>query len=57
MSGYDGSGYEESLDNETCAYPSSDEDDEPGIDDEDGLEGNESGETKRCVLFLFFENL
>ncbi len=44
LSGYDGSGYEESLDNETCAYPTSDE--EAGNDeDDDGLDGDESGKT------------
>ncbi len=50
LSGYDGgSGYEESLDNETCAYPTSDE--EAGNDeDDDGLDGDESGKTKTLSM-------
>lgn len=49
MSGYAGSGYAESLDNETCAYPTSDE--EAGIDDEDdGLDGDESGILNDCSV-------
>ncbi len=62
MSEYDGSGYEESLDNDTCAYPTSDEEADIDDDDDDGLDGDESGKHTipysgkfRWVLFCYGE--
>ena len=60
LSGYEGSGYEESLDNGTGTYPTSEED-VGNNEDDDGMDGDESGRvqcysrTMQCaVVELYF---